>query len=158
LNHRLAPAAVLLASLGLASSALAAADSPATGKWKGKNGDNEAASFRVAKDGSKFTASSLRVVANAQCEDPTDPSGPVSIEIVHDKLAGGTLGSKDGERRMAEIHVRKLSSTRTRTVRVSIVLTGDRAGKATVKVKDETTGKRPLLCRTTTKLKVKPVS
>lgn len=157
MNRRLAPAAVLLASLGLASSALAAADSPATGKWKG--GDKpDVASFKVTKSGSAFKASSVRVQTVAGCDNPKDPSGPVSVRGLKLKLPGGTLARKHGSLQLTRSVTRKLSASRTQKVTTTIKLTGDRAGKLTSKIKDDVTGSKPLSCGTTVKVKVKPVS
>jgi carbohydrate-selective porin OprB len=158
LNRRLVPAAAVLASLGLASTAVAAADSPATGKWKGSN-DTDAASFKVGKkSGSAFKASSVRVTTTASCEDPNDPSGPVSARRLKLKLPGGSLNSKGGSRKLTTVLTRKLSAGRTQTVTTTIKLTGDRTGKVTSQIKDDVTGKSPLRCRATVSLKVKPVS
>jgi hypothetical protein len=157
LNRRLVPAAVVLASLCAASTAVAAADSPATGKWKGSN-DTDAASFKVVKSAGAFKASSVRVKTTASCENPNDPSGPVSARLLKLALPGGSLNSKRGSRTLTTVLTRKLSANRKQTVTTTIKLTGDRTGKVSSKIKDDVTGSNPLRCRSTVSLKVKPAS
>jgi hypothetical protein len=155
LKRRLVPAAIALASLCAASTAVAAADSPATGKWKGKN-DTDAVSFKVGKSRGAFKASSVRVTTTASCDNPNDPSGPVSARRLKLTLPGGTLGSDGSARKRTNTVTRELSASRTQTVITTIKLTSDRAGRVSSKIKDDVTGSNPLRCRATVSLKVKP--
>jgi hypothetical protein len=157
LNRRLVPAAVALASLCAASTAVAAADSPAIGKWKGSN-DSDSVGFKISKSKSAYKATSVKLKTTASCENPNDPSGPVSARLLKLTLPGGTLNRKDGSRKLTTSITRKLSANRRQTVTTTIKLTGNRTGKVSSKIKDDVTGSSPLRCRSTVSLKVKPAS